>query len=150
MKIFQGCSDYDSALDKRAKLLCACHKGEESSSYCPVCNQYFTSERYLHSHNAQKHGQAAQESRAQPHSTQTNLSTPFSCSVMGCNFTSSSTKGIKIHTSRKHSSITVNTIGFVHVCLVPGCIFTSESTKGVKIHLRKLQCTQMVQRVSGR
>ena len=69
---------------------------------------------------------------------QTDLSTPISCSV--CNFTSSSTKGIKIHihVRRKHPdhpAITVNITGIV--CLVSGCSFRSETTKGVKIHLRK-------------
>ena len=136
MKILSGCSDYDRALDNRAQLLRACHKGEVSASYCPACNQYFTSDRYLRSHNTQKHGLAAQDNRVQQHSAQTDLSTPFSCSV--CNFTSSSTKGIKIHIHRKHPdhpAITVNITGIV--CLVSGCSFRSESTKGVKIHLRK-------------
>ena len=56
MKILRGCSDYDRALDNRAQLLRACHKGEVSAtcSYCPACNQYFTSDRYLRSHNTQK------------------------------------------------------------------------------------------------
>ena len=134
MKI--GCSDYDRALDNRAQLLRACYKGEVSASYCPACNQYFTSDRYLRSHNTQKHGQAAQDNRVQQHSAQTDLSTPFSCSV--CNFTSSSTKDIKIHIRRKHPdhpAITVNITGIV--CLVSGCSFRSETTKGVKIHLFK-------------
>eukprot|EP00731_Ephydatia_muelleri_P009125 Em0004g1463a len=119
MKILSGCSDYDRALDNRAQLLRACHKGEVSASYCPACNQYFTSDRYLRSHNTQKHGLAAQDNRVQQHSAQTDLSTPFSCSV--CNFTSSSTKGIKIHIRRKHPdhpAITVNITGIsttVHI-----------------------------------
>ena len=80
--------------------------------------------------------QAAQDNRVQQHSAQTDLSTPFSCSV--CNFTSSSTKDIKIHIRRKHPdhpAITVNITGIV--CLVSGCSFRSETTKGVKIHLFK-------------
>ena len=131
MKIFRGCSDYDSALDNRAKLLRACHKGEASSSYCPVCNQYFTSERYLCSHNTPKHGQAAQDNRVQPHSAQIDLSTPFSCSV--CYFTSSSTKGIKIHIRRKHPdhpSIPVYIPGTV--CLVSECILDQRQPRVLK------------------
>ena len=54
MRILSGCSDYDRALDNRAQVLRACHKGEVSASYCPACNQYFTSDRYLRSHNTQK------------------------------------------------------------------------------------------------
>ena len=53
MKIIRGCSDYDRALDNRAQLLRACHKGEVSASYCLACNQYFTSDHYLRSHNTQ-------------------------------------------------------------------------------------------------
>ena len=129
MKILQGCSGYDRALENRARLLCACHKGEVSASYCPACNQYFISERYLRSHNTQKHGPAAQDNRVQQHSAQTDLSTPFTSSVI---------KGIKIHIRRKHPdhpSITVKITGIV--CLVSECNFRLESTKGVKIHLHK-------------
>ena len=97
--------------------------------YCSICNKGFTSEKYLRSHNTQKHVQ---------HASATHPPSDFSCPVPLCSFTSNSIKGIKIHQHKEQAGET-STNQYIHSVLCPAsdCHFRSTCAKGVKIHLRK-------------
>ena len=94
--LFSGAALVEENLHEKARTLRDCHKGASSlpnNNYCLICNKHFTSEKYLKSHNTQKHGQCAKS----PHSPN-----DFSCPFPLCSFTSKSQKGIKIHQHHKH------------------------------------------------
>ena len=135
--LFNGAALMEAKLNEKAKarMLRGCHKGASSlqhSCYCSICNKYFTSAKYLRSHNTQKHGQ---------HARATHPPNDFSCPVPLCPFTSNSIKGIKIHQHHKHKEQDgeTSTNHYAHSVLCPAsdCHFRSTCAKGVKIHLRK-------------
>ena len=133
--LFNGVALMEAKLNEKARLLRDCQKGASSlqhGCYCSICNKGFTSEKYLRSHNTQKHGQRARA---------THPPSDFSCPVPLCSFTSNSIKGIKIHQHHKHKEQAgeTSTNQYTHsmLCPVSDCHFRSTCAKGVKIHLRK-------------
>lgn len=56
--LFVGTKALDESLNNKGKLHHACQKGLSSQlkNKCMICNKYFTSGHYLHSHHIQKHG----------------------------------------------------------------------------------------------
>ena len=137
----EGAKTIDESLNNKYKSRKACQKGlsSPSKSKCNLCNKYFTSDQYLHSHFTQKHG-----SNSLSASSSLVIQKCFSCPIRGCTFTSDSEKGVKIHSCRIHKGATmsgehippINTAVSAS-CQIPGCPFSSNSIKGIKIHLRK-------------
>ena len=143
--LFNGAALMEAKLNEKARMLRDCHKGASSlqhGCYCSICNKGFTSEKYLRSHNTQKHGQHARATHPLTHPPRaTHSPSDFSCPVPLCSFTSNSIKGIKIHQHHKHKEqageASTNQYTQSVLCPASDCHFRSTCAKGVKIHLRK-------------
>ena len=134
----EGAKTIDESLNNKYKSRKACQKGlsSPSKSKCNLCNKYFKSDQYLHSHFTQKHGSIRLSA-----SSSLVIQKCFSCPIRGCTFTSDSEKGVKIHSCRIHKGATMSGEHIPPInnavsasCPIPGCPFSSNSIKGIKIH----------------